>query len=119
MQKSCVYVIIFAYLQISIIVMDAFNWHEHSKRLLKAELVKRGISNEELAVRLNEIGIQETKSSIDSKICRGKFSASFLIQCLHVIGCESFSIEEKLLIAAEPPNVTYKKTYKDEKSKIY
>ncbi len=94
-------------------------WHEHSKRLLKSELVKRGISHEELAFRLNEIGITETKSGIDSKICRGTFSATFLIQCLHVIGCKNFSIDEQLLAAAEPSNINYKRTLKDEKSKIY
>lgn len=88
--------------------MESKNWNEHSKRLLKAELIKRGISHEELAIRLQECGITETKSSIDSKISRGTFSASFLMQCLHVIGCKNFAIENQLLIAAEP-YVEYKK----------
>ena len=93
--------------------MKSIDWNEHSKRLLKAELVKRGISNEELAYRLQEIGIIETKSSIDSKICRGTFSASFLMQCLHVIGCNNFTIENQLLIAAEP-HIEYIKMQKHE-----
>ena len=93
--------------------MASYNWNELSKRLLKAELVKRGISHEELANRLNELGIKETKSSIDSKICRGTFSASFLLQCLNVIGCKNLSIEDELLIAAEPI-VEYKKSVKNE-----
>ena len=93
--------------------MRSIDWNEHSKRLLKSELVKRGISHEELAYRLQEIGIIETKSSIDSKICRGTFSASFLMQCLHVIGCNNFTIENQLLIAAEP-YVEYSKMQKNE-----
>lgn len=93
--------------------MRSIDWNEHSKRLLKAELVKRGISHEELSYRLQEIGIIETKSSIDSKICRGTFSASFLMQCLHVIGCNNFTIENQLLLAAEP-YVEYLKMQKNE-----
>ncbi len=52
-------------------------WNDKVKRLLKSELVRRGISNSDLANRLQLIGIEETKSSIDSKISRGTFSAAF------------------------------------------
>lgn len=81
------------------------NWNEKVKRLLKAELVRRGISHSDLAEMLIKIGIEETKASIDSKISRGTFSATFFIQCLTVIGCEKFEIleyENQFLIAAEP-----------------
>lgn len=80
------------------------NWNEKAKRLLKAELVKRGISNSDLALMLNEIGVEETKASIDSKISRGKFSACFLLQCLTVIGCHKIDIEDyqsQFLMVAE------------------
>jgi len=80
-------------------------WNDKIKRLLKSELVKRGISNTELAEMLGQIGIEETKSSIDSKISRGTFSASFFIQCLSVIGCTRIEIESydnQLTIAAAP-----------------
>jgi hypothetical protein len=79
-------------------------WNDKVKRILKSELVRRGISNADLAVLLNGIGIHETKASIDSKISRGSFSACFFIQCLFVIGCSKIEIEEihsSLLIAAE------------------
>ena len=81
------------------------DWNDKVKRLLKSELVRRGISNSDLANMLEQIGIEETKSSIDSKISRGTFSASFFLQCLTVIGCEKMEIEEyenQLLIASEP-----------------
>lgn len=81
------------------------NWNNKVKRLLKSELVRRGISNAELAMMLERIGVEETKSSIDSKISRGTFSASFFLQCLTVIGCEKIEIEtyeNQLSIAAEP-----------------
>jgi hypothetical protein len=87
------------------------SWNDKVKRLLKSELVKRGVSNADLSVLLNEIGVHETKASIDSKISRGTFSACFFIQCLSVIGCSKIVIEEyepSMLIAAEP-NFEYNK----------
>lgn len=81
------------------------NWNLKAKRLLKAELVKRGISNADLVRLLGEIGVEETKASIDSKISRGTFSASFLIQCLLAIGCYKFVIDDfdqPFLVAADP-----------------
>ena len=86
------------------------NWNDKSKRLLKSELIKRGVSNTDLALMLNEIGVEETKASIDSKISRGSFSTCFLLQCLTVIGCHKIEIEDyesPLMIAAEP-NEPYK-----------
>ena len=80
------------------------------KLLLKSELVKRGISNSDLVFLLNEQGLNETQSSITSKISRGSFSASFFLQCLSVIGCTKFELEDfksNLSLVAEP-NVEYK-----------
>ena len=82
------------------------------KRLLKSELVKRGISSSDLALLLNKEGVNETQSSITSKISRGTFSATFFLQCLSVIGCTKFELEDfksNLSIAAEP-NIEYKTT---------
>ena len=68
------------------------NWDDKAKRLLKSELVKRGVSHTDLVLLLNEIGVEETKAGIDSKISRGSFSATFLLQCLTVIGCQKIEI---------------------------
>ncbi len=90
-------------------------WNQKAKRLLKSELIKRGVSTSELAILLNNEGIGETKSSIDSKISRGTFSAAFFIQCLSVISCEKIEIEDyrdNYLSAAEP-SITYKKKKND------
>ncbi len=81
------------------------DWNDKVKRLLKSELIRRGVSNLDLAIMLKNIGVEETKSSIDSKISRGTFSACFFLQCLTVIGCEKIEIEEyenPFLTAAEP-----------------
>ena len=90
------------------------NWDDKAKRLLKSEMVKRGFTNSDLVGLLNDIGVEETKASIDSKISRGSFSATFLLQCLTVIGCQKIEIEDyesQLLMVAEP-NEPYKKNVK-------
>lgn len=86
------------------------NWNNNVKRLLKSELIKRGVSNYDLSLKLREIGVEETKASIDSKISRGSFSASFFLQCLSVIGCNKIEIEEyeTNLKVVTKPNVEYK-----------
>ena len=86
------------------------DWNDKVKRLLKSELVRRGISNSDLVNMLEQIGIEETKSSIDSKISRGTFSATFFLQSLSVMGCKKIELEDydvNLRIAAEP-TVAYK-----------
>lgn len=98
-------------------VTTMLDWNNRAKRLLKSELIKRGVSNSDLAFLLKQIGIEETKASIDSKISRGTFSASFFIQCLSVIGCNKLEFEEfenTFLTAAEPSSL-YKKLRHEER----
>ncbi len=83
------------------------DWNNKVKRILKSELVKRGVSTEDLTSLLNVNGCSETKSSVDSKISRGTFSASFFMQCLFVIGCTRIEIEEyrSNFMTPEPSNL--------------
>jgi hypothetical protein len=67
-------------------------WAEHAKGLLKAELKRRGISYRELAERLTRAGSPESERNLTNKISRGGFTASFLLQCLRVIGCETVDL---------------------------
>lgn len=68
-------------------------WEKEVKGLLKAELARGGISHQELANRLTEMGVKTTKASIDNKLSRGTFSAVFLVQCLRAIGCDNLRID--------------------------
>jgi len=87
--------------------MEFTDWNEQAKRLLKSELVRRGISNDDLVGLLDNIGVEETKASIDSKISRGTFSAAFLLQCLNAIGCKNFMPEIEVFenIVEEPRGI--------------
>lgn len=64
-----------------------------AKRFLKMEMLRRGISAEKLQSLLADHGYSYTLSSINSKISRGTFSATFLIQCLEVMKCDRIDFD--------------------------
>jgi hypothetical protein len=64
-------------------------WEDKVKRLLKAELTRKGITYAQLVGKLAEIGVHDSEPNIRNKISRGKFTAVFLVQCLEAIGADS------------------------------
>lgn len=68
------------------------DWHIEARRTLRAELVRRGISVEDLAQRLASMGIDEPPKSLAVKISRGKFQLAFFLQCMVAMGCEAVTI---------------------------
>jgi hypothetical protein len=84
------------------------DWNDKAKRLLKSELIRRGVSSEDLVALLENIGVSESKASIDNKISRGTFSAAFLIQCLNAMGVRSFIPEVDPQMIISEPVVLYK-----------
>lgn len=70
-------------------------------------MVRRGFNTSDLVLLLKRIGVTETKASIDSKISRGTFSASFFLQILSVIGCNRldinyYNLNDEISMVAEP-----------------
>ena len=66
------------------------NWNLYAKNLLKSLLKEHQFTTSELAEKLNLNGCSETKASIDNKISRGTFSASFLYQCLYCLNSQDY-----------------------------
>jgi hypothetical protein len=69
-------------------------WAEDTKRLLRAEMTRRGLTYEELAERLAVIGVTDTAVNLRNKVARGRFSATFLVQCLTAIGARALRLSE-------------------------
>ena len=88
--------------------MYIIDWNEQAKRLLKSELVRRGVTTENLVELLSNIGVKETRASIESKISRGTFSAAFFLQCLNAIGCKNLYPELDNIGLAAEDKVFYK-----------
>lgn len=62
------------------------DWENEARRIVKAELARRGMTYERLAKRLKTIGINQTERSIANKMSRGTFSFIFFLQCMKAIG---------------------------------
>ena len=69
-------------------------WEDRVKRLLKAELARKGITYAQLVGKLAAIGVMDSEPNIRNKISRGKFTAVFLIQCLEAIGASSLRLSD-------------------------
>lgn len=69
-------------------------WEGRVKALLKAELVRRGVTYADLVEKLAAIGVRDTEPNIRNKISRGKFTAVFLLQCLEAIGANSLRLSD-------------------------
>lgn len=69
-------------------------WAEDAKRLLRAEMTRRGVTYDDLGARLAALGVNDTAVNIRNKVARGKFSAVFLLQCLAAIGARNLRLSE-------------------------
>jgi hypothetical protein len=65
-----------------------------AKRMLRAEMVRRGVVYEDLAQRMVEAGVQETNKSLRSKLSRGSFTADFFLQALAAMGVNTLKIDD-------------------------
>src|ERR1700730_303236 len=71
-------------------------WTERAKRFVKAELKRADVTYEELAGRLREMGLEETKVSIASKLSGGGFGATFFIATMKAIGRATATIIQNM-----------------------
>ena len=70
-------------------------WADKMRRFLKAELKRANITYAELAQRLNEHGLEgETEASVNSKLVRGTFSATWLMAVLAVLGIVALTLAD-------------------------
>ena len=69
-------------------------WSDDAKRLLRAEMTRRGITYDGLAEQLAMIGVTDTAVNIRNKVARGKFSAAFFLQTLTALGCKTLRLSD-------------------------
>jgi DNA (cytosine-5)-methyltransferase 1 len=77
-------------------VLMKSNWNHYAKEVLSAAMKENNVTASALAERLNGDGCSETKASIDNKISRGSFSASFLYHCLYCLNRKDYSADTLL-----------------------
>jgi len=67
---------------------------ERAARFLKAELKRANVTYDELAIRLGNHGLTETRDSIAAKLKRGTFAATFLLACLAALELDGVRLED-------------------------
>jgi len=70
------------------------DWGERAKRFVKAELKRADVTYEDLATRLTNMGMAETKASVSNKISRGGFPASFFLAAMKAIGRDVVRLDD-------------------------
>jgi hypothetical protein len=69
-------------------------WANRARRYLKAELKRAEVTYEELARRLRDMGIEETKGSVTVKVNRGAFPAWFFFATMKAINRETVNLND-------------------------
>nr|WP_314469779.1 DUF6471 domain-containing protein [uncultured Sphingomonas sp.] len=68
--------------------MDEADWDRLTKNMLRAEMMRRGVSYDALVVRLAAVGVEENTLNLRNKVARGRFSATFFTQCMVALGVD-------------------------------
>lgn len=66
-------------------------YEDRAKTMLREAMTAAKLDYNDLAERLNAIGVKISGGGAANKISRGGFSASFLLQCLDVLKSEKIS----------------------------
>ncbi len=69
------------------------NWEARARGLVRAEMVKHGLTYAQLVERLQLIGVREDERNLRNKVSRGKFTAAFLLQCLSALGTRTVHLD--------------------------
>ena len=65
-----------------------------AKRILRAEMVRRDVSYDELSSRLAVMGVTLSEKALRSKVSRGAFTADVFLQCMAALGVETLRLTE-------------------------
>jgi hypothetical protein len=86
------------------------DWNIEAKRILRMELVRRGMSVDALASKLTQIGCVESPKSLAVKISRGKFQFSFFLQCMSALKVKTVTFPMEISEAQCPVDESKEKT---------
>ena len=75
-------------------------WEDLVKNVLRAEMMRRGVSYTTLVDRLADLGITDNELNLRNKVSRGRFSAVFLMQCMLALGVDWFQVPISLAQAS-------------------
>ena len=77
-------------------------WEELAKNIVRAEMMRRGVSFAKLPELLEAMGISDNEPNLRNKVGRGRFSAVFFLQCMKALGVDWIQIPDSVNDAAKP-----------------
>lgn len=72
------------------------SWEELAKNLVRAEMMKRGVSFAKLPELLEQQGVIDNEPNLRNKVGRGRFSIVFFLQCMKALGVDWIQIPESI-----------------------
>jgi len=67
---------------------------KQAARILRAEMVRRGVDYADLRERLAARGLEVSESSLRNKVSRGTFAADFFLHCLAAMDVQNLRLTE-------------------------
>lgn len=64
------------------------DWESLARNILRAELMRRGVSYARLVEALRAIGVEDSEAAIKNKVSRGRFTLVFFLQAMVAIGVD-------------------------------
>ena len=80
--------------------MDGEDWASLARNILRAEMMRRGMSYARLAEALEAIGVEETEAGMKNKVSRGRFTFVFFLQCMVALRAETIVVPRTETIPA-------------------
>ena len=77
------------------VVLSDRDWEAEAKRILKAELARRGMTYKGLVLRLNALGVKDEEKAISNRISRGKFPFTFFLQCMCALNVTEVDLRDR------------------------
>ena len=74
--------------------MSEIDFKKEASKIIKIELTRQDLDYEQLAVKLKEIGIDETKANIANKLHRGTFSFTYALQVFKALGLKKINLQD-------------------------
>ena len=69
-------------------------WAERAKRMIRTEMIKRGVSYEGLSERLAALRAHDSPMNLRNEMSRGKFTAAFMLLCMEALGCKAVTLDD-------------------------
>jgi 3-mercaptopyruvate sulfurtransferase SseA len=74
--------------------MNEIDFKKEASKIIKIELTKQDLDYEQLAQKMNDIGIDETKANIANKLHRGTFNFAYALQVFKALGLKKINLQD-------------------------